>query len=151
MAVRAFVSFVRFYYKHECQLIFRPKCKGKLYGFLCLQAFLYLCSSLLCHMSIHTVLDLPRLASGTYALLQLPRMPELKHIDTSAFEPHSVTLDQVPYKDISSQEQAIARKKAKGRGSAFKRNTSLFHCSRTFKNLKVGGEAFCVLYFNLHH
>ena len=67
-------------------------------------------------MSIHAVLDLPRLASGTYALLQLPRMPELKHIDTSAFEPHSVTLDQVPYKDISSQEQAIARKKAKGTG-----------------------------------
>ena len=27
LAVRAFVSFVRFYYKHECQLIFRPKCE----------------------------------------------------------------------------------------------------------------------------
>lgn len=27
--LRAFVSFVHFYYKHECKLIFQPKSKGR--------------------------------------------------------------------------------------------------------------------------
>ena len=30
MGKRAFVSFVHFYYKHECKLIFQAKCKTRL-------------------------------------------------------------------------------------------------------------------------
>jgi ATP-dependent RNA helicase DDX55/SPB4 len=57
MGMRAFVSFVRFYYKHECKLIFQAR-----------------------------ALDLLEHARG-FALLQLPKMPELKKLDTSSFDP----------------------------------------------------------------
>ena len=52
-----------------------------------------------------SVLDLPRLAGGTYALLQLPKMPELKHCDTSSFTPHALTLNDVPYKTTPQPKQ----------------------------------------------
>ena len=102
LAVRAFVSFVRFYYKHECQLIFRPKCKMQ-------RTFIFSSHSYKCLYFVSSVfvpvLDLPRLAGGTYALLQLPKMPELKHCDTSSFTPHALTLNDVPYKTTPQPKQ----------------------------------------------
>ncbi|KAL5515762.1 hypothetical protein EMCRGX_G000978 [Ephydatia muelleri] len=56
MSLRAFVSFVHFYYKHECKLIFQ-----------------------------HKELDLIALANG-FALAHLPKMPELKGVDASGFD-----------------------------------------------------------------
>ena len=84
-SMRAFVSFVRFYHKHESQLIFNSK-----------------------------VLDLLALARGTYALLHLPKMPELKGRDVSSFTPHPIAIDDIPYKDKSLKKQAEIEKAKKG-------------------------------------
>jgi ATP-dependent RNA helicase DDX55/SPB4 len=60
LGMRAFVSFVRFYYKHECKLIFQARS-----------------------------LDLLAHARG-FALLHLPKMPELKRVDTCTFDSYPV-------------------------------------------------------------
>lgn len=83
-SMRGFVSFVRFYHKHESQLIFNSK-----------------------------VLDLLALARGTYALLHLPKMPELKGRDVSSFTPHPIAIDDIPYKDKSLKKQAEIEKAKK--------------------------------------
>ncbi|XP_071849392.1 ATP-dependent RNA helicase DDX55-like [Apostichopus japonicus] len=66
---RAFVSFMQYYAKHECSLIFKPK-----------------------------DLDLGKLAQG-FALLRLPKMPELKGKQIPNFEPLKVDFDSITYKD----------------------------------------------------
>ncbi|XP_011403344.1 PREDICTED: ATP-dependent RNA helicase DDX55-like [Amphimedon queenslandica] len=83
-SVRAFVSFVRFYSKHSYHLIFNMK-----------------------------VLDLVSLAYGTFALLHLPKMPELKGKDTSQFEAHPISLEAIPFKERSREKQALALKRKK--------------------------------------
>lgn len=65
--LRAFVSFVRFYTKHECNLLFRLK-----------------------------ELDLCKLAQS-FALLKLPKMPELKMKSPADFEEFTVNFDDIPY------------------------------------------------------
>ena len=63
---------------------------------------------------ISPVLDLPALARGTYALLHLPKMPELKGRDVSSFTPHPMAIDDIPYKDKSLKKQAEIVKAKKG-------------------------------------
>ncbi|TNN27652.1 ATP-dependent RNA helicase DDX55 [Liparis tanakae] len=67
--MRAFVSFVQAYAKHECSLIFRIK-----------------------------DLDLARLARG-FALLRMPKMPELKGKTFPGFTRTPLDTDAIRYKD----------------------------------------------------
>ncbi|GIY51935.1 ATP-dependent RNA helicase DDX55 [Caerostris extrusa] len=73
--LRAFVSFIRFYTKHECNLLFRVK-----------------------------DLDIGKLANG-YALLKLPRMPELKKKIPPNFKPMNIKFDEIPYLDKHREKQ----------------------------------------------
>ncbi|ENN71750.1 hypothetical protein HUJ04_001310 [Dendroctonus ponderosae] len=80
LATRAFVSHVRAYSKHECSLLLRVK-------------------------------ELPLGAlAATYGLLQLPKMPELKHRDLSDFPVvEDLDANTIPYKD--KQREAMRKKK----------------------------------------
>ncbi|RKP10546.1 P-loop containing nucleoside triphosphate hydrolase protein [Thamnocephalis sphaerospora] len=66
---RAFVSYIRSYTKHEATYIFRVK-----------------------------DLDICRAAMG-YALLKLPKMPEMKDRDATAFIEYDVNVDSIKYAD----------------------------------------------------
>ena len=99
-SVRAFVSFVRFYHKHECSVIFNMKSK-KLFVIIYRYYFI-------------SELDLCRLAYGTYALLHLPKMPELKGKDMSGFIPFDISVEDIPYKDKLKKRQEEKLKLKKG-------------------------------------
>ncbi|XP_020658301.3 ATP-dependent RNA helicase DDX55 [Pogona vitticeps] len=73
--MKAFVSYIQAYAKHECSLIFRLK-----------------------------DLDFPSLARG-FALLKLPRMPELKGKSFSDFTPVDVDTDSIAFKDKNREKQ----------------------------------------------
>lgn len=79
--LRAFVSFIQFYAKHECNLIFRLK-----------------------------ELDFGGLAMG-YGLLHLPSMPELrnKRVLASGFTPHHMDYTTIRYKDKLREKQRRKR------------------------------------------
>ncbi|XP_060105224.1 ATP-dependent RNA helicase DDX55 [Heteronotia binoei] len=88
--MRAFVSCVQAYAKHECSLIFRIK-----------------------------DLDFASLARG-FALLKMPRMPELKGKTFLDFEPVDVDTDSIAFKDKNREKQrqkllAQPRKEQEGR------------------------------------
>ncbi|XP_062578268.1 ATP-dependent RNA helicase DDX55-like [Saccostrea cucullata] len=72
---RAYVSFIQFYAKHECSLIFRIK-----------------------------DLDFGKLATG-YGLLRIPKMPELKGKDVSNFIPVEADFNCIAYKDKNREKQ----------------------------------------------
>ncbi|XP_070845754.1 ATP-dependent RNA helicase DDX55 [Chaetodon trifascialis] len=74
-SMRAFVSYVQAYAKHECSLIFRVK-----------------------------DLDFASLARG-FALLRLPKMPELKGKTLPGFTQTSVDTDTIRYKDKNREKQ----------------------------------------------
>ncbi|XP_077968486.1 ATP-dependent RNA helicase DDX55-like [Styela clava] len=83
---RAFVSFIQSYAKHECSLIFRLK-----------------------------DINLGELASG-FALLQLPRMPELKGRKIINFDPPDVKISGIKYKDKAREKlRQIELKKPRNR------------------------------------
>ncbi|KAA3673496.1 ATP-dependent RNA helicase DDX55/SPB4 [Paragonimus westermani] len=69
-SIRAFVSYVQFYRKHECHLLLNLK-----------------------------DLDFGRLANG-FGLLRLPRMPELVNANVSAFIPPKVDLTKLKYRSV---------------------------------------------------
>ena len=71
---QAFVSYVQAYAKHECSLLLRLK-----------------------------ELDLCGVAEGAFALVHLPKMPELKNRNVSTFNQQASTIkaDAIPYKDKS--------------------------------------------------
>uniref|UniRef100_A0A8D2DAL7 ATP-dependent RNA helicase n=1 Tax=Sciurus vulgaris TaxID=55149 RepID=A0A8D2DAL7_SCIVU len=73
--MRAFVSCVQAYAKHECSLIFRLK-----------------------------DLDFASLARG-FALLRMPRMPELRGKQFPDFMPVDVNTDTIPFKDKAREKQ----------------------------------------------
>ncbi|KAH0625389.1 hypothetical protein JD844_014875 [Phrynosoma platyrhinos] len=73
--MKAFVSYVQAYAKHECNLIFRLK-----------------------------DLDFTSLAQG-FALLKMPRMPELKGKCFSDFTPVDIDTDLIAYKDKNREKQ----------------------------------------------
>ena len=69
---QAFVSYVQAYAKHECSLLLRLK-----------------------------ELDLGGVAEGAFALVHLPRMPELKNRVISNFnQSQTVNADAIPYKHV---------------------------------------------------
>ncbi|XP_043924489.1 ATP-dependent RNA helicase DDX55 [Protopterus annectens] len=84
--MRAFVSTVQAYAKHECNLIFRIK-----------------------------DLDFAGLARG-FALLKLPKMPELKGKFFPEFKPENIDIDMISYKDknreVQRQKMLIDKQKA---------------------------------------
>ncbi|GFR05837.1 ATP-dependent RNA helicase DDX55 [Trichonephila clavata] len=73
--LRAFVSFIRFYQKHGCNLLFRTK-----------------------------DLDIGKLANG-YALLKLPKMPELKNIIPLNFKAMDIKFEEISYRDKNREKQ----------------------------------------------
>ena len=88
-ATKAFVSYIRSYSKHECNVILRVKGKSfKIY------LKIYFKNALIVWRAD---LDFGRLAVG-FGLLKLPKMPELKNRNTSFFEQHSIDLNDVSYK-----------------------------------------------------
>ncbi|KAK3101528.1 hypothetical protein FSP39_004227 [Pinctada imbricata] len=72
---KAYVSFVQFYAKHECSLIFQLK-----------------------------ELDLGKLAMG-YGLLKIPKMPETKGKDFPNFQPVDIDLSSIAFKDKAREKQ----------------------------------------------
>ncbi|XP_074546809.1 ATP-dependent RNA helicase DDX55 [Halichoeres trimaculatus] len=74
-SMRAFVSYVQAYAKHECSLIFRVK-----------------------------DLDFATLARG-FALLRLPKMPELRGKNFPNFTPTTVDTETIRYKDKNREKQ----------------------------------------------
>ncbi|XP_044131626.1 ATP-dependent RNA helicase DDX55 [Bufo gargarizans] len=87
--MKAFVSFVQAYAKHECNLIFRVK-----------------------------DLDFSTLARG-FALLKMPRMPELRGKDFSDFVSATIDTDSIAYKDKNREKQRrkmLQEKKEKQEG-----------------------------------
>ncbi|XP_025914514.1 ATP-dependent RNA helicase DDX55 [Apteryx mantelli] len=73
--MKAFVSYIQAYAKHECNLIFRIK-----------------------------DLDFASLAKG-FALLKMPKMPELRGKCFSDFVPVTVNTDSIPFKDKNREKQ----------------------------------------------
>lgn len=73
--MRAFVSHVQAYAKHECSLIFRLK-----------------------------DLDFAALARG-FALLRMPKMPELRGKQFADFVPVDINTDTIPFKDKMREKQ----------------------------------------------
>lgn len=105
-AVKAFVSFVRAYSKHEASYIFRLK-----------------------------ALDLVGVAKA-FGLLRLPRMPELKDIDMKGWEDAQVNWDAYAYADKAQEAKRLEalskkdhanekeREAAEARSAKRKRNTA---------------------------
>ncbi|XP_036027831.1 ATP-dependent RNA helicase DDX55 [Onychomys torridus] len=85
--MKAFVSFVQAYAKHECSLIFRLK-----------------------------DLDFASLARG-FALLRMPRMPELRGRQFPDFVPTDIDTNTIPFKDKirEKQRQKLLEQKRKER------------------------------------
>ncbi|XP_077539842.1 ATP-dependent RNA helicase DDX55 [Haemaphysalis longicornis] len=73
--VRAFVSYIKAYSKHECYLLFRMK-----------------------------DLDFGKVAQG-FALLKMPYMPELRGKKIEGFQPSGVDVKAIPYKEKSREKQ----------------------------------------------
>ncbi|XP_036385196.1 ATP-dependent RNA helicase DDX55 [Megalops cyprinoides] len=93
--VRAFVSYVQAYAKHECSLIFRVK-----------------------------DLDFAALAHG-FALLRMPKMPELRGKTFPDFTEEAVDTDSIRYKDKNREKQRqkmLAELKEKERPTPGRKN-----------------------------
>lgn len=73
-SMRAFVSFVQFYAKHECSMIFRLK-----------------------------DLDFGGLATG-FGLLKIPHMPELRKKQITNFTPADIDVNDIPYREKSREK-----------------------------------------------
>nr|XP_004668548.1 ATP-dependent RNA helicase DDX55 isoform X1 [Jaculus jaculus] len=85
--MKAFVSYIQAYAKHECNLIFRIK-----------------------------DLDFANLAQG-FALLKMPKMPELRGKQFPEFVPVDIDTDMIPFKDKirEKQRQKLLEQKRKER------------------------------------
>lgn len=68
-AMRAFVSYVQAYAKHECSIILRVK-----------------------------DLEFGKLATG-FGLIKLPKMPEIRNINIEGFEEEKIDFNSIPYRD----------------------------------------------------
>jgi len=80
-STRGFVSFIQYYAKHECQVIFRLK-----------------------------DLDFGALATG-FALLRMPKMPELRKVEVKGFEPVDIDINTIKY--TNKQREKERQKKLK--------------------------------------
>ncbi|XP_046329465.2 ATP-dependent RNA helicase DDX55-like [Haliotis rufescens] len=77
--MRAYVSFVQSYAKHECSMIFRVK-----------------------------DIDFGKLATG-FGLLKIPKMPELKGKVVPNFLPVEINVDDIPFRDKHREKQRQVR------------------------------------------
>lgn len=98
--MRAFVSFVQAYAKHECSIIFRIKGEATLHGSEILNAMLLLTK----HIYFCLDLDFAALARG-FALLRLPKMPELRGKTLPDFMQTHIDTDTIKYKDKNREKQ----------------------------------------------
>eukprot|EP00794_Sanderia_malayensis_P013842 gene13842-15288_t len=93
--IRAYVSFIQAYKKHECSLIFSFK-----------------------------ELNFVKIADG-FGLLQLPKMPELTAKNTAGFSEYDVDVNSIPYRDKIREKQRQLRlikekeEKISGEGKSF--------------------------------
>lgn len=102
-AMRAFVSYVQAYAKHECSLIFRVKGTRRKRKSLDLTFM----NQWLKHpvlFSVQTDLDFASLARG-FALLRLPKMPELRGKTFPEFAETTVDTNTIRYKDKNREKQ----------------------------------------------
>ena len=51
----------------------------------------------------------------SFALLHLPKMPELKTVNTATFDPHPIEACQIPYKEEERERERQAQLKERGR------------------------------------
>lgn len=89
--MRAFVSYIQAYSKHECYLLFRIKGLFKTY------IMFTLCTASLPLFDIFPDLDFAKVAEG-FALLKMPYMPELRGKKIQGFEACSIDVKSIPYK-----------------------------------------------------
>ncbi|KAI0006105.1 DEAD-domain-containing protein [Russula compacta] len=94
MATRAFVSFIRAYSKHEASYIFRLKS-----------------------------LDFVGVAES-YGLLRLPRMPELKNVETSHWHDADIEWDSYSYADKAQEAKRLKAAAGVQQSSGSKRSLS---------------------------
>ncbi|XP_077505238.1 ATP-dependent RNA helicase DDX55 [Amblyomma americanum] len=85
--VRAFVSYIQAYSKHECYLLFRIK-----------------------------DLDFAKVAEG-FALLKMPYMPELRGKKIEGFQPSNIDVKSIPYKEKAREKQRQEKLKSMPEGS----------------------------------
>ena len=78
--LRAFVSFIQSYIKHQCSIVLQMK-----------------------------ELDIGKLAYG-FGLLHLPKMPELKNVDVSNFVAMDIDTNSIRYMDKTREKARIERK-----------------------------------------
>ncbi|XP_053557790.1 ATP-dependent RNA helicase DDX55 [Bombina bombina] len=92
--MKAFVSFIQAYAKHECNLIFRIK-----------------------------DIDFAALARG-FALLKMPRMPELRGKEFPEFVPTPIDTDSIRYKDKhrEKQRQKMLQERSEKQETTVKKN-----------------------------
>ena len=117
-ATRSFVSYIRSYSKHECNVLLRVKgnhlmnrtaarCLDFFFHVSPVNNFLNLLHeinliarnlrSTLIKFDRFLDLDFGALATG-FGLLKLPKMPELKRFKALSFEPYDIDLNDVAYK-----------------------------------------------------
>lgn len=118
-SMRAFVSFVQFYAKHECSMIFRLK-----------------------------DLDFGCLATG-FGLLKIPHMPELKKKQITNFTPVDIDVNSIPYREKSREklrQQKIfdgivdEKKKYKPKVAAWSKNKNKKESKKKRKENKKLGQ-----------
>lgn len=104
-AMRAFVSYVQAYAKHECSLIFRVKGKRRRKGMFPFNFRGALAQHLVLYLFIFLAdLDFASLARG-FALLRLPKMPELRGKTFPDFVETTVDTNSIRYKDKNREKQ----------------------------------------------
>lgn len=117
-ATRSFVSYIRSYSKHECNVLLRVKGNHLMNrtAARCLDFFFHVSPvnnffdllheinliarnlrSTLIKFDRFLDLDFGALATG-FGLLKLPKMPELKRFKALSFEPYDIDLNDVAYK-----------------------------------------------------
>ncbi|KER23346.1 hypothetical protein T265_08757 [Opisthorchis viverrini] len=108
-SIRAFVSYVQYYRKHECHLLLKLK-----------------------------DLDFGRLANG-FGLLRLPHMPELRGANISCFTPSGVDVSKLKYreKSVAKQRELLENARAEERSKGVKKSKPWSKARETREKKKI--------------
>ncbi|TGZ64266.1 hypothetical protein CRM22_006471 [Opisthorchis felineus] len=111
-SIRAFVSYVQYYRKHECHLLLKLK-----------------------------DLDFGRLANG-FGLLRLPHMPELRGANTSCFIPSGVDFSKLKYreKSVAKQRELLENARAEERSKGVKKSKPWSKARETREKKKIARQ-----------
>ncbi|KAG5441184.1 ATP-dependent RNA helicase ddx55, partial [Clonorchis sinensis] len=111
-SIRAFVSYVQYYRKHECHLLLKLK-----------------------------DLDFGRLANG-FGLLRLPHMPELRGANTSCFTPSGVDVSKLKYreKSVAKQRELLENARAEERSKGVKKSKPWSKARETREKKKIARQ-----------